>query len=321
MPSDTTGGASSSSLSPDEAFAVLGNETRMEILQVLAAADGSLSFSQLRERVGMRDSGRFNYHLGEVVGHFVAKTGDGYELSQAGARVIEAVLSGAVTEAPEVEPTPVDEACHYCGAPVAVAYHEERLDVYCTECDGTYGGDAAPDWEEVPAEYGHLGALVVPPAGVRGRTPGEAFRAAWTWSNFEVLAMASGVCPRCSATVDHSMVVCEDHDAGDGVCERCDRRHAVAVSADCSNCNYGHWGGALLGVGAATPLLAFLLDHGVNPLSPEARTIRRHGRVEQDYEEELLATTPSRVRFRFSLAGEELAITVDEALNVVDVGE
>jgi len=50
-------GSESSTLSPDDAFRVLGNETRMEILRALGDADGPLPFSELHDRVGTRDSG------------------------------------------------------------------------------------------------------------------------------------------------------------------------------------------------------------------------------------------------------------------------
>jgi len=66
---------------PEDAFSLVANETRMDVLKALWEADGPRSFSALRERVGVRDSGQFNYHLGKLVGHFVRKTADGYRLS------------------------------------------------------------------------------------------------------------------------------------------------------------------------------------------------------------------------------------------------
>jgi len=115
-----------SALSPDDAFAVLGDETRIEILQTLGEADAPLSFSELREHVGTSDSGQFNYHLNKLKGHFIRKADIGYMLSQAGTRMVEAVLSGAVTEAPHVGLTEIDASCHYCGAPIAVIYREPQ---------------------------------------------------------------------------------------------------------------------------------------------------------------------------------------------------
>jgi len=126
-------------LSPDDAFAVLGNETRVGILQALGGADEPVSFSELRDRVGMRDTGQFNYHLDKLVGHFVRRSDEGYALRRAGERVVEAVLSGAVTDAPVLKPTVVDHPCPLCGAPVEVTFREERVEMYCTECPGNYG--------------------------------------------------------------------------------------------------------------------------------------------------------------------------------------
>jgi len=304
-----------SALSPDEAFAVLGNETRMEILQALSDAGEPLRFSALHDRVDIRDSGQFNYHLEKLVGHFVHETDEGYELSQAGSRIIEAVLSGAVTESPEVEPTPVDESCHYCGAPVTVRYSEERVSLYCPECRGTYGGSSDRP-AGIPADYGYLGGLALPPAGVQGRTPGEVFRAAWTWGNLEILSMACGICPRCSAAIDHSVTTCEDHDDAEGLCEQCDRRHAVYVTVRCTNCNFDIGGGIMLAVGADTDLLAFLTDHGINPVAPDSTAAIN--RVHEDYREELLATDPLEARFTFALDDEALVMAVDGNLAVLD---
>ncbi|MFT4933083.1 MAG: DNA-binding transcriptional ArsR family regulator, partial [Natronomonas sp.] len=64
----------------EEVFAVLADDTRVAILQALwETEDYEASFSELRDAVGMRDSGQFNYHLDKLVGPFVAKAEDGYE--------------------------------------------------------------------------------------------------------------------------------------------------------------------------------------------------------------------------------------------------
>lgn len=72
--------------SPVEAFSLLANEDRLAILDALVRAhrrgETPLSFSALRERVGIGDSGRFAYHLRELTGHFVARSSDGYSLHE-----------------------------------------------------------------------------------------------------------------------------------------------------------------------------------------------------------------------------------------------
>jgi hypothetical protein len=304
-------------LTPDEAFAVVGNETRLEILRSLSDADGPVSFSDLREHVGMRDSGQFNYHLDKLVGHFVAQTDDGYALRQAGDRVIEAILSGAVTHAPEFDLTTIDETCHYCGSPVAVRYGEERVRIYCTNCEGGYAREPS-DAPDSPDEYGYLGSMLLPPAGVEGRTPEQAYRAAWTWANLEILAMASGVCPRCSADIDWTVDVCESHGGTDSLCDDCGRRQAVLLSADCTNCNYGIGGGIFIAFATTTPLLAFLLKHDINPISPDAADRHRMNRIHEDYSENVLERDPLKARFTATVDGDEFSLTIDEELNVID---
>ena len=298
-------------LAPNDAFATLGNEIRMEILQTLGEADDPLSFSELRDHVGMRDSGQFNYHLDKLTGHFVEKTDAGYDLRQAGRRVVEAVLSGSVTEAPVIEPTRIDQPCQYCGAPVEVSYREEHVTVACTECAGSYAESAGV------GDRQRLGVLALPPAAVEGRSPGEVLQAAYTWGGLEVYSIACGVCPRCGASVDTSVSVCSDHDATDGLCAVCDSRYAVHFSSQCTNCIHDAIGAAGVCLTASTEFLEFVTSHGINPLAPSSLDI--WGAAIGDYEENVLSTDPFEARFTFSIDDDLLTLTVDEDLTVVDV--
>jgi len=319
----TTDGADTEAqtLPPDDAFAVLGNETRMEILRALGEADGPLSFSQLRERVGMRDSGQFNYHLDEVEGHFAAKTDEGYVLRETGRMVVEAVLSGAVTRAPVMDPARIDDPCPLCGGPAAVAYEGGQIKHYCTECEGHYGPvlaahESATSGGESDgvAKYGFLGAFQLPPAGLQGRTPSELFRAAAVWGIVELLATASGVCPRCSAPLADSVSVCEAHDSADGLCDRCENRHAIHADFGCTNCLFEVGGALAVALVADLDVLAFLIDHGINPVSPSSPAV--YNAALMDYDEELLSADPFEARVTLSVDGDTLALTVDGDLNV-----
>lgn len=95
---------------PTDALEVLGHEVRVAVLRELAEADRPLSFTELRERVGIRDSGKFNYHLQKLRGRFVREANGGYELGHAGTRVI-ATVEG------EIEDSVVghDGTCPVCG--------------------------------------------------------------------------------------------------------------------------------------------------------------------------------------------------------------
>lgn len=85
----------SGAVAPDAAvFELLGNDIRLGIVRELAAAGAPVAFSRLRERVGVDDSGKFNYHLGRLEGRFVVKQEEGYGLTECGRAVVELIDVG-----------------------------------------------------------------------------------------------------------------------------------------------------------------------------------------------------------------------------------
>lgn len=309
------GSDETSMLTPEEAFSVLGDGTRLGILQVLGDADEPLTFSDLFDRVEYDDPPNFNYHLKRLVGHFVEKTDRGYSLRQAGHRVVQAVLSGAVTEAPTLDRTPIDRACQHCGtSPVEVEYREEQVEIYCTQCAGQYGNTSDVETSDPPTGTERIGYVYLPPAGVHGRTPAEMTEAAFIWTVAQTQALHRGVCPRCSAPVRDSVAVCETHEPTDGRCDECDRRYAAIVHSTCTNCPFELGGSAIGYLHTKPDLLAFLFGHGFDPFSsPFPSTIDA-----ASFDEELLGTDPLELRFTFSIRDDVLTLTVDEDLDVID---
>lgn len=297
---------------PDEAFGILGNKTRVQILRRLGMADNPVAFSELRQRVGMSHSGQFNYHLDELVGHFVQKTDSGYTLSRTGERVVTAVLSGTVTDDPVLERAQIGYACQLCGAPIETQYAEGRVEAFCTECSGLWG-------REREGESGYLGARILPPAGVRERTPDELYRVAWTWTMLEIFAMSVDICPHCSAPLETRVDVCENHDPGDDVCSMCDQRYAGGTQFRCRTCLFERSGTVPVAIAATRELLELLLSHGLNPVFPES--IAAVQRVYSDFDEEILSTDPFNARYTFVVDADTLTLTVDENLSVVEVTE
>ena len=302
----------STTLSPDEAFAVLGDETRLQILQVLGEASEPLAFSELYDRTDYDRTPNFNYHLKKLEGHFVHKTDAGYELRQAGRRVVVAVLSGAVTEPPVLERTPVQTPCFLCGGSMEVNFREETVGIYCADCGGTRSdsGSAAEKW--VGSKTKLVGNLRLPSAGLRGRTPSELVHAAEIWSVAEGQALARGVCPQCSAPVEQSLRICEDHDGEGGPCDDCGREFGVRIFRQCTNCileGAFPFGSHLL---ANQDVMKFLIEHGIDPIAPEAVHL-------SSFDETILSTDPFEARFAFNIDGDTLAVTVDDDLSVVEV--
>jgi len=311
----TTAESSAGRLSPDEAFAALGNEHRVRILRELGAADGPLAFSELYDRVEIADSAQFNYHLGKLVGHFVHKLEGTYALARPGERVVEAILSGAVTDDPSLDRTPVEGACSECGDPLAIQWRNGSVELFCSSCEGrwsrSWGRVGAPE----SVSSGYLGRFPFPPAGLEGRSPTGLLRAAYIWSILEQVAVAAGLCPRCGATVETDVSVCPDHEPGDGPCPTCGSNARVRLSAACTNCIYAGGAAAVWGLLGAPELYEFFFDQGLNPLVPEDV-----GRVEgalHDYEERVRSTDPLRVEFRFRIE-DSLTVTADESLTVLD---
>jgi hypothetical protein len=315
--SSETGSGETAVLPPDDAFALLGHETRIRIIEVLGEVGEPMAFSDIYDEVDLHDTAQFNYHLDRLVGHFVTKTDDGYELQRAGERVVEAILSGAITDDPVLDRTEIDASCPYCGATIEVEYDQEWVSSYCTECEGTYSGADVEEGSQT-VEYGYLGRRPLPPAGVRSRSAMEVRQAAHTWNMSERMPAASGVCPRCSARLSESIDVCEDHEASDGLCAACGNRHAVSHAARCTNCIFSQGGAFVLALLSDTDLISFLTEHGINPIAPPEADPGIFANAVMDYEEDVLETEPFRARFTFVIEGETLELTVDDSFEVVE---
>lgn len=162
-----------------DAFSVLGNELRLEILRALWELDRPASFSDLRHAVGDVDSGKFNYHLGELTGQFVRSMDDGYALEWAGVAIIQAALSGTYTERPSQDRIPVAGPCPRCGAGVELWYDHGIVRVAC--------------------EADHLlSQYPFPPGGFDDRTGPELARAYDSRTRRLIQLAVDGVCWACN---------------------------------------------------------------------------------------------------------------------------
>lgn len=306
-----TGTEAHTVLSPEEAFAVLGDQARFEILQALGKADDSVEYSDLFERIQYDDRSNFSYHLDKLVGHFVSRSDEGYDLRRPGERVLEAVLSGAVTTDPVRDPTGTDRPCPFCSASLEVGYEQEHVTMHCPECPGLVR--SADSAGEQATESGNLGYRPLPPAAIEGRTVAEMHDASKTWTALTVHAAGRRICPRCSGKVDRSVEVCESHDASEGTCDRCGRRFGAMVSATCTNCVFDIRMGVAAYLGTTTEVMRHLIDHGIDPIAPGE--FHPYAAVE----ETIVSHRPFEARYAFSVDDETLTLTVDEHLSVVDI--
>ena len=291
-------------LSPEQAFALLGNETRIAILWAVHESDAPVSFSELRERVGMRDSGQFNYHLDKLAGTFVrrasddsrdegragsaapadaAERPDGYVLTFAGMRVLGAILSGTFNKQGSLDPFELDSPCGACGSRVSVEYTDERVVVRCPTCDD------------------QLSAFGFPPGGVEGRSAEDLRRTFTQWIRGVFSYMVGGICPNCTGPMTERFVR--------------DSRYVdedVGVEFECRRCGelaYSAVGSYVLHHPA---VVAFHYDHGIDlNRTPwwELSWLRTDDAA-------VVAEDPLEVRVVVELDGDELALVVDDELRV-----
>ncbi|GAA0224296.1 ArsR/SmtB family transcription factor [Haladaptatus pallidirubidus] len=268
-------------LSPDEAFSLLGNDTRIRIIQTLWEADEPLSFSELHNRVGMRDSGQFNYHLNQLVGLFVRQKNGKYELPFAGFRVIGAILSGTYTQRAESTTYELDSLCVKCETRLEAEYDEEVVSVCCPACD------------EQRSEFGF------PPGAFEDREVTELPRTFERWLRNVFSMMADGVCLNCSGRTTKSLVTESKY---------FEQEAEVGVEFVCERCNdhgFGSIGSYILQHPA---VVAFHYEHGVN--------LRQQSAWELEWlienESRIISDDPLLVE----LDGDELTVTVDDTLNI-----
>lgn len=305
-----------------DAFELLGNETRLAILLALWEAyvphseGNGVPFSDLRERVGIRDSGQFNYHLGKLEGRFIKKSENGYELRRSGRKLVQSIISGTGIEEPTLEPTEIDVPCPECGAPTAITYENVFAYQVCTECPGF--GDPR---DEHPA--GVLVAWTFEPTGLSSRSAEEVFTAS-TIKNFGRIAMRfEEICPDCSGPVEWSLDICENHEVVSGQrCPNCGRSNAILVRETCTVCKSAGHGSPGIKVLLHPAVISFYYEHGVEigfTGSLDFEDISRILALVKEFEEEVLSTDPPRIRVTASHEGDELHLTLDQDMNVIEV--
>lgn len=249
-----------------DAFGLLAHETRLAAVRALWAADRPLRFSEVADRAGVTDTGNFNYHFGQLVGHFVRETGDEYELTRSGRQAMTAVLAGDVTDRPAFGPVELDERCPFCDAPVELAHDADVLRVRCSDCPGNFHGEHTAA-NGTPNPEGTITTFAFPAAGLRERDPETVLDVALVRLLSRWGDMTSGVCPDCAGPVDRTATVCDDH-ADDGVCEHCTSRFVGLLTARCGTCSNTRSGLLALAAFAHHRVRRYFEDHGHDPLEP-----------------------------------------------------
>ena len=298
-----------------DAFQLLSDGTRLELLQALWEAHDPMDhapipFAELRDRVSADDPGGIFYHLDKLTTHFVRRSEAGYELREAGKRIVRMLLSGTAIDDPVIDPVAVEISCWYCGGQPEWSYREGWRYLECTNCD-------ARCVDSFPA--GVISKNEFPPSGLRGRTPNEINDADRVWGSHRRASVIDGVCPDCAGDMPVTSVrICDDHRPDWDeyqFCEGCGSIFWMLVSHVCERCKY-RWRMPTLFYPTREPaVVAFYHDHGI-----ELDLARHEQRAHLlDFEEEVLSEDPLLLRISIPIEDETLRLTYDEGMEVVDV--
>ncbi len=301
--------------SKNETFGLLSDETRLELLQALWEAHNPedpspMRFADLRERVTADDPGGVYYHLDKLTTHFVRKSEDGYVLRESGKRIVRMLLSGTAIDNPNIDPTEVDVSCWYCGGQPKYSYKDGWRYLECTNCDARCVDTFPP---------GVLSKSEFPPSGLRDRTPNDINAADRIWGAHRRASVLDGVCPECAGDMPVTSIdICDDHQPDWDeyqFCENCGSIFWMLVSHVCEVCKY-RWRMPTLFYPTRHPAVtAFYYEHGIefDLATYEQRTLIL------DYEEELLSKDPLRIRITIPVEDDELSLTFDDDMEVIEV--
>jgi hypothetical protein len=299
-------------LPPSEAFTLIGDKTRISILQALwdvydpYAADNAITFAELFDRVGTEDTGNFNYHLGKLKGHFIRRTDAGYELTAPGFKIVRAIIGGGITGDPAIRSASVDVTCERCGSTVEISYEDGTTWARCSSCEGY--------WSQ---RGGEIFGFSLPPAGLRDREPNEILTATIVYSIHRFNTIVDGICPECGATVDTALTVCVDHEPEGGICDACGAHFMGIITSVCRSCKFAWRSPSYAPVSQHPALISFYYEHGIEHVPATWAAISRG----MGWREQLLSTDPASLRLTVEYDHESRQFVLDHTGSVIEVYE
>lgn len=273
-------------------FRGLGDPTRVAVLVALAeherAGGEPVSFSELRRLADVEDSGRFNYHLKELVPRFIGQTEDGYRLRYAGRQAYALVAGGAGT----------DEAIERI----------ERTDIACLFCDNRYEARYENDLFQLCCpDHGQIVGLPLPPTVVADADIETLVDIADTAARSEFEFVRAGVCGECWGPVEVAIDRPDPPEAVDDI-------DMLAVRYTCTVCAHGVSLPLRYVVGDHPAVVSFHRDHGIDLPKTIVRELDRHLAV---VDADLGGGDPPGATVTFGVDGDRLTVTVDADARVV----
>jgi hypothetical protein len=284
--------------SPTDSFSLVGNEIRAEIVRALGDArvenrtPPTLSFSELRSRAGVEvGSSKFNYHLKQLVGHYVQQVEDGYEMRPEGRILYQTIRARTLDRRSDPDDRPTGMDCYFCETAVEATFTDGVVRVECPGCEYMYD------------------MIGVPPGPADAPTDEEPLLERVSAYNHDMhLSFARGICPYCGSKpgiefLTPSTIPFSGSD-----------RRAVYVYRGCDHCGsqmHLSIGEALL---ADPGLVAFCHEHGVDVFETPLWELEF---AATDRGVTVRSTDPWEIEIAVTYDEETLELVVNEQLEVV----
>lgn len=296
-----TGGTDPRPLDPptaddEEAFALVGNEIRAEIVRTLGRhefeqnTESVPSFSDLREKSNTDIvSSQFNYHLQKLVDRYVEKTGDGYRLRPEGKNLYRTIRAGTFTRRDSLAPIELRQSCYYCDSELELAYDDGMFTIQCHGCETLYD------------------LILAPPSALRtdDRVQSRVVR-----YNYHLRqAFARGVCPTCMNALTTEFVDPADTGFTD-VVER--ELYVYRACAYCGNHSYLSLGSVFLHHPA---VIGFCYDRGLDVMETPRWELAF---AATDRSVTVRSTDPMELSLTITAGDESLELIIDEELAIRD---
>lgn len=284
---------------PHQAFVILGNEIRVEIVRQIGDAqtpdNDAVSFSQLRSRIDRElDPGQLHYHLQKLEGYFLEKTDEGYAMRSQGDHVYKILRTGGFVRKDDPVTTDAEFDCHYCQASVEAIFTAGAAFIECPDCGYRYLGypieDIAALTDKVDngvAKFDHISKYL----------------------HHQLLGYAQGICQTCGLDLDAELFNPARFPSSKAEPKK------VYVRRWCDYCDSEYYlflGVALL---ADKAVLSFCYEHGVDVLSTPFWELEFAG---TDKCVTIRSTDPWIAVLEITLDADTLELIVDEDFRVVE---
>lgn len=267
-----------------EAFARLGNATRMAILEALTTVEEGRvrpterTFTELFEATDEETTAGFSYHLRQLRGEYVEQVDDGYRLTYAGLKIVREIAAGTYTERFDLDALAVPDPCPFCAGDLSATGEDNVLTVSCTDCERD------------------VLSLPFPPGGHATHDDDELLAAFDRHHRHRVRLLREGSCPECGGATRREVDV-------EG-----ERPHA---DLECSACGYA----------LRCPVSLTVLEHPavVAHYHDQGQDVRDRPvwNVGAGWTETVLSEDPVCVRVGVRVDDEHLALLVGEDCSVV----